>query len=110
VRPAIPPTSQTATPSSIATATDTATVSSVAQLETALEQAGPGTVITLAPGTYQRDGGDRWLAAADGTADPPPRVWSAQKWVRVAGRRPFRPAGALATRSHPPDPQVEESR
>ena len=46
-------------------------IGTVAQLEAALSAAGPGSVITIADGTYQRDGGDRWLAAADGTSSEP---------------------------------------
>jgi hypothetical protein len=46
-------------------------VSSVAELESALAAAGPGTVIDVAAGTYERDGGDRWSAGADGTAAKP---------------------------------------
>ena len=46
-------------------------VSTVPELEAALAAAAPGTVIDLAPGTYVRDGGDRWTAAADGTAELP---------------------------------------
>lgn len=46
-------------------------VRTVAQLEAALAAAGPGSVITIADGTYQRDGGDRWLAEAEGTESQP---------------------------------------
>lgn len=46
-------------------------VSSAAELAAALASAGPGTVIQLAPGRFERDGGDRWTAAADGTAQSP---------------------------------------
>lgn len=48
-----------------------ATVSTPEELVDALATAGPGDVITLAPGTYEQDGGDRWVAAADGTQDAP---------------------------------------
>lgn len=54
-----------------ATAGRTLSVATVAELEAALVGAGPGTVIEIADGTYQRDGGDRFTAAADGTADAP---------------------------------------
>jgi hypothetical protein len=46
-------------------------VSSVAELEAALAAAQPGTVIELAAGTYERDGGDRWQATADGSKAKP---------------------------------------
>lgn len=46
-------------------------VATSGELERALAAAGPGTVITLAPGTYVRDGGDRWVATNDGTAREP---------------------------------------
>jgi hypothetical protein len=49
----------------------TVTVGTVAELEAALDAATPGTVIELSPGTYMRDGGDRWIAAADGTPVAP---------------------------------------
>lgn len=46
-------------------------VGDVAALEAALAAARPGTVIQLADGVYTRDGGDRFTAAADGTAEQP---------------------------------------
>ena len=46
-------------------------IDTVAELEHALATASPGTVIELEPGTYMRDGGDRWVASADGTAVAP---------------------------------------
>lgn len=46
-------------------------MSSVAELESALAAAQSGTVIELAAGTYERDGGDRWQATADGTKTEP---------------------------------------
>jgi hypothetical protein len=49
----------------------TATAGTVAELEKALAGAEPGDVIELEPGRYVRDGGDRWVAAADGTAERP---------------------------------------
>lgn len=45
--------------------------SSVAELESALAAARPSTVIELAAGTYEREGGDRWEATADGTRAEP---------------------------------------
>ncbi len=47
------------------------TVFTTAELERALEAAAPGTVITLAPGRYQRERGRRFVAAADGTRTAP---------------------------------------
>jgi len=47
------------------------TVRTVAELEEALEEAGPGSTITVENGVYQRDGGDRWVAAASGTSSAP---------------------------------------
>lgn len=46
-------------------------VSDVAGLERAMAAATPGTLISLAPGSYVRAGGQRWSATADGTADHP---------------------------------------
>ncbi|MEI2775663.1 MAG: right-handed parallel beta-helix repeat-containing protein [Tetrasphaera sp.] len=46
-------------------------VGDVAALGSALASATPGTIIDLADGVYTRDGGDRFIAAADGTAKQP---------------------------------------
>jgi len=80
---AIPTSNLTSSPTLLLTTTPTPTVSrgsskgpvvpvsSVAELEAALAGARPGTVIELAAGTYERDGGDRWQAGADGTLAEP---------------------------------------
>jgi hypothetical protein len=72
--PTVSTTTSSPSPGASAPAVSTAgvvTVSSAADLESALAAARPGTVIELAAGRYERDGGDRWLAAADGTTTQP---------------------------------------